>query len=849
MSTLLTTSLLTARCTRSNNGLGSNNRRLQHEKVANTKKAVQEFPDPLTTSNLDKLGQHQQQQGATDDEDVESYVPPLPTTDERLEQAKIFLSDEDVNVNYEFARKHQEIDAYLRRISDEQTPCNAEVYREVKDMVFVHKMRMDKQKYQGNRPIDYNRLPKHSQRLGLRDTSERASLRGAPLREDHPPFTIERKDDQQEFLRAFRANNERGRALRDLEAAAYNATLLDPALVNEYLEERAEADETEDEKAERLDTRATKRGRHRAAVQIALRSFARNCEQHFAGGWDHRVVRLPPPPVEEPPEPKTFAPLDREQRPRVAHPYRYTRRMLQFQEIQRQLEERINLRLATDENNEEYSWLDFPNPSHKPTVVMARTENRLKVLALLTYEVKVKLGYQEIKIGNHTGMAARFVRNWVVGSREDVGFRDLSQQEKVALVLMYYANDPNWPDDYLESRTKWSPLSPQMIAALQRFVRSRSGVINETAHRLITRLAAELTDVWLQLKHKNLVGDETRNRRAALDALRRERRARLARRLRQNKDHLTYAPLRELAQPLNDNEAEATDAEAINLLSDQILRENNENSRPARVVLDEVWSFAAHLPRESTNRNFFSLEQWSGFTPIRAGEAVRLTAAGKRKADEEDDYFSLPASKRQHNDDINDIIGRTIRQHNAVAYEPLNPDNPIPSRRLAPEDIGFVQVEESPQERIPAIGSGDLMPPEMKNFDYQRDGHVLENAPDVKENHQEGPPIFPFAETPFMQVLLGRQIADDMAPGTLDAGAQTIKADGIQVPLPTQQFSLPQPDIQLSADDLNDAGLFSHLISQVARLTDPRSLRSTYASAVAKTRSQAHIPGVFTVAL
>lgn len=719
------------------------------------------------------MGQQQQQQGeepnATDDEDVESYVPPLPTTDERLEQARIFLSDEDVNVNYEFARKHQEIDAYLRRISDEQTSCNAEVYREVKDMLFVHRMRMDKQKYEGNRAIDYNRLPKHSQRLGLRDTSERASLRGAPLREDHPPFTIERKHDQQGFLRAFRANNERGRALRDLEAAAYNATLLDSALVNEYLEERAEADETEDHKAERFDTRATKRGRRRAAVQIALRSFARNCEQHFAGGWDHRVVRLPPPPVEEPPEPTMFAPLDREQRPRVAHPYRYTRKILLFQETQRRLEERINLSLATDENNKGYSWLDFPNLSHKPTVVMARTENRLKILALLTYEVKVKLGYQEIKSGNNTGMAAQFIREWVVGVCEDLGSSDLSQQEKVALVLAYYDRDPSWPEDYLESRSKWSPLSPQMIAALQRFVRSRSGVINATAHRLITRLATELADVWFQLKHNNLAEEETWNRRAALNALKRERRFRIARRLRQNKDHRTYAPLRELAQPLNDNETEATDAEAINLMSSQILRENNENSRPPRVVLEELWSFAAHLPTESTNRNFFSLEQWSGFAPIRAGEAVRLTAAGKRKTDEEDDSLSLPASKHQRADDINDIISRDMRQHNAVAYEPLNPDNPLPSRRVAPEDIGFVQVEESPQERVPVIGSGDLMPPEMKNFDYQRDGHVLENAPDVKENHQEGPPIFPFAETPFMQVLLGRQIADDMAPGMLES--------------------------------------------------------------------------------
>ena len=744
--------------TRSNNGL-----RNEDPKAAN----------PLTATNLDKLGQQQQQQeqqGATDDEEVESYSPPPATTDERLEQARIFLSDEDVNVSQDFAKKHQEIDAYLRRIEDEKIPCNVQVYMEVKGMLFVHKTRMDKQRYEGNRPIDYDRLPKHSQRLGLRDTSERASLRGAPLREDHPPFTLERKFDQQEFLRAFRADTEQGIALRALEVAAYDETLLHSSLVNEYLEEGPVANETENDKIERFSVRARKRGRRRAAVQIALRSFARNCEQHFAGGWDHRVIRLALPPVEEPAEPIMFAPLDREHRPRTIQPYRFTRKLLQFQEGQREMEEGFNEKLANSDITEGYTWLDYPNPSHKPTVVRARDENRLKILALLTFDVLVKMGSYFIMTGREHLTRARasvFVQEWAQPARLEIGGGNLPQQTKVRLVLAFFTEDSGWPVRYLATRAKSRPLTPQAIAALQQYIELRSDVNNATVSKLLTRLGTELADVWSRLRNNRLPEDESVNREEAIRTVRRIRVHRYERDKSKHRNRGRNAPLRELAQALDGNEAQLTHADAINLMSDRILNENHENERPQRVTLDEMWSFAANVPAESRNRNFFSIEQWSGFAPIKAGEEARISTAGKRKAGVDDESLPLPPPKRQRADDVDDFPPHLKRRYNAVAYESLNPDNPNPSRRLPPEEIGFVQVEETPEEHAPEIGSGELMPPEIKDFDYLRDGHVLENAPDMKENHQEGPPFFPFAETPFMQVLLGRQVANDMAPGML----------------------------------------------------------------------------------
>ena len=719
------------------------------------------------------MGQQQQPgwelQFITDDEQAGPYNPPPATADERLEQAKIFLSDEDINVNQGFAQKHQQIDTYLRRISDEKIPCNAQIYREVKSMLLVHKARMDKQRYEGNRPTDYGLLPKYSQRLGLRDTSERAKLRGAPLREDHPPFTIERKSDQIEFLRAFRAKTEQGRALRALEAAAYDETLLDSSLVNEYLEEKTVANETENDKAERFSVRARKRGRRRAAVQIALRSFAQNSEQHFAGGWDHRVVRPPAPPMVEPAEPIMFAPLDKEQQPPAIHPYRYTRKILQFQEAQREMEEGFNGKLANSDKSVVYSWLDFPNPSHRRTVAKARCENRIRVLSLLTFDLLVKVGTEEIMQERDEETQAKvFVEEWALPAREEVGGGDLPQQTKVRLVLAYYSEDPGWPGDSLAVRAKSRPLSPQEIAALQQYIESKSSVSNATVHELTTKLGTELADAWSQLADNRLAQDESKNRESAISALRRIRAYQYERDDSKHRNRGRKAPLRELAQALDGNKAELNHAEAINLMSDRILNENHENERPQRVTLDEMWSFAAHVPPESRNRNFFSIEQWSGFAPIKFDEEARMTATGKRKAGGDDDNLPIPPFKRQRADEFDNSVRRPMRQYHAVVYDPLNPDNPNSSRRLPPEEFGFVQVEETPHEPVPVIGSGELMPPEIKAFDYQRDGHVLENAPDMKEDHQEGSPFFPFAETPFMQVLLGRQIENDIAAGMLE---------------------------------------------------------------------------------
>ena len=192
-------------------------------------------------------------------------------------------------------------------------------------MLRVHQSQIEQHNNPGLPRITERLIPTQSARLALIDTSDRAQLRGAPLREDHPPFTIERPDDHEIFRDGLRAPTDRGRELRRTERNGFNEVLQDPALVQRHLEEGSQRTEHG-----RFDVRATKRGRTRAAVQIALRSFATNREQHFVGGWRHRVLRLPAEPLPEPSVPAMALPAKGAEGSSI-DPFEWTKKVLDLQ--------------------------------------------------------------------------------------------------------------------------------------------------------------------------------------------------------------------------------------------------------------------------------------------------------------------------------------------------------------------------------------------------------------------------------------------------------------------------------------------------------------------------------------
>ena len=207
----------------------------------------------------------------------DDWTSPDPTADERLLQAKDYLANENYDSDPHFMKRNIVIGKLLRRLAKSKESYDNKIYDDVQHMVRVPT------------PKATERLANAGMYLSKANDNDTPQLQGAPL-QDHPPFTIERPKDHDEFGKALRAYDTRGKRLRKIEQNAFSEALEDPTLIQEILEEDHE--QTQDE---RFNTRAANRGRKRAAVQIALRSFATNQEQHFEGGWKDRILPLPEP--------------------------------------------------------------------------------------------------------------------------------------------------------------------------------------------------------------------------------------------------------------------------------------------------------------------------------------------------------------------------------------------------------------------------------------------------------------------------------------------------------------------------------------------------------------------------
>ncbi|MCJ1426611.1 hypothetical protein MMC29_004514, partial [Sticta canariensis] len=194
--------------------------------------------------------------------------------------------------------------------------------------------------------------------------------------------------------------------------------------------------------------------------------------------------------------------------------------------------------------------------------------------------------------------------------------------------------------------------------------------------------------------------------------------------------------LQELAQPLSETRPVFSEDRALELIEAAMLKELHENRPPRKVKYSRDWSLVAKSPELDKRIHYFAPGRW------RSAPEEPATSAKKRKAEE-----ALATEPPR------------TRKNSAVAYKPLgSPSDPL-SRRLPAEELGFKEYEEDSREHIPEIGTGNLMPPEMKEFDFQRDGMVLENVPDREERHYPGAASFMFGETGYLSALMSREIA------------------------------------------------------------------------------------------
>lgn len=185
------------------------------------------------------------------------------TPDERLEQAIVFLSEEDAHLRLGFDRELAEIEReILLKYPLQQVKYNPGLYAQLRSMIAVHKRRAASLKADAGHTPVHTPVPFFSSNL-----SQVSGVAGRDPsighHEDHPPFTLESSPESYDFVEQIKSNTPQGRELRKLDRHAFTAALRNPALIQQPLQTEGS-----------MENRAIQRGRRRAALQTALRSFA-----------------------------------------------------------------------------------------------------------------------------------------------------------------------------------------------------------------------------------------------------------------------------------------------------------------------------------------------------------------------------------------------------------------------------------------------------------------------------------------------------------------------------------------------------------------------------------------------
>ncbi|KAF7958583.1 hypothetical protein EAE96_002123 [Botrytis aclada] len=173
-----------------------------------------------------------------------------PPANERLEQIKTFLADEDANRCLDFKDKLKQIQDYLGHIEKHQVPCDKSLFKDAKVMTDTQADwhdRMEKSDLGDPLCVDTPQIQPYSTRLmsnevtlTIRETKEINGTQ-AQIREDRPPFTAKRTKDHAVFLRAIKEDarktltnlteEEENRNLFKIENHAYVDANKNPSLI------------------------------------------------------------------------------------------------------------------------------------------------------------------------------------------------------------------------------------------------------------------------------------------------------------------------------------------------------------------------------------------------------------------------------------------------------------------------------------------------------------------------------------------------------------------------------------------------------------------------------------------
>jgi len=643
-------------------------------------------------------------------------------------------------------------------------------------MLRVHKAHMDRLDKPIPERVDSERLARYSTRLPTQDPAGMEATRCALRKEDHAPFTIDRKPDHAKFVQAFRTDDKGGQSLREVEHRAYFQTLKDPRLISEYLKDTT------------YEERAFKRGRRRAALQLALRAIGGNEEQTFKGDWMQRIVSLPQPPTVKAEEPRLCQGLPESERPLEPHRFAWTKWNIEFQQGQSQLvtwvnDERAQNRasLGNTDGQVPTKPLTFYKPTQKQSIVAYRRERRIARLTQVAFGVLVRVSYDRLSKGIEDPQAPSSPEAQVLIGAMTQGLidgdanttRDVPTATQIGLLQQYAKAGGQLLQNGADGDPTRSPLNDTELIHLETCSVESLSQPEDDNRTLLRTLRVELLNLInaVQTGNPRDYSDEDTNLdKETLRTFREDVIGESSTRTAGER----FLSTGELANPLNIVKVLVA-GEIRNLTTDRVLTENNEDVRDRSLEHRKIWSFSTTLPEISKIQNYFSMEKWpTSSRSVPSTQTTAQTTTGKRKATMA--LETEPAAKRLRDEYTPQATGgkrkattdpegapTPKRSAHAADYRSRDPTDTRPSRRLAPEEFGFRVVRDNSHGNNELrAGAGDLMPPEIMDFDVQKHGQILENAPDPREKRMKGEARFPFGETSTTSLAMNTQIGMEL---------------------------------------------------------------------------------------
>jgi hypothetical protein len=523
------------------------------------------------------------------------------------------------------------------------------------------------------------------------DPAKVTKLQGQLQRNDLFPFSIEENSDDEAFLAAFNDGGDEGAHLRHVDKEGFNEIIFCPSLAQRNPRLTGET----------FEQRAKRRGRDSGALQLALRLFCGNYEQHYGSLADQRLIYFPPTLTSRVREPKAFLRRDA---------FHCTKINALFRDEQFEYEKDLAttkpaiLEKQHKEGKQQYSII---SPTAWSGVRNANKEIEGILLQRLLWKVLVIAARRIHQGGGPQSLEEHFFQNqWdtiVTLQADELRYRADIQNLVFEYITCLLGEEYQLCPDF-SGRVYDYSICPNAIRKLDSLAHADqpSSITSKLREKTLCPVAMRVLCLFSELPGNRVNdrhGETAKDNETVSPPSERVEYFRKQRRLLRKttprwKSNCQYLSLKDVVKPIRARLSVSEAAPNVNIMSAMLAAENTRDPKHYDLDYDQIWAFSRKLPTYSKDRNFFSLKFYDG---VLRKDVIdpwddECWYAGEGR------YFKMPVWNPDPDSRIRNLPAGT-QPHSQVWFD-----------------------EPAPNELVPEVGGGQIMPLPLIDFDPEKLG-------------------------------------------------------------------------------------------------------------------------------